>query len=588
MMRHGSWDRSPIALALLCACLCACPQGGAGDTDNATDDPSTGGPGSATDGEPTDGDPTDGDPTDGEPTDGEPAECSDAVLDPGPAPLRRMTHTQYNNTVRDLFPGANIPLQTILVDPKVNGFENNSEVQAPSALLVEQYQKAALAVTAAALASPGAFLPCTPDGGADPAACGHDFLRDLGARAFRRPLAIDEETAFLDFFDQQMAEHNFNVGLQLAMQAILQAPPFIYFPEFGGDPLVDQPELLPLTGHELASRLSYFLWDTTPDALLLSAATSGDLDTVDGIETEVLRMLDDPRARASIVNFHRQWFDLDKISEINPDLATYPDFTPTLRSAMREELDRFVESTIFDGAGSFSALLTSTDTTVDPSLAALYNVAAPPPDTWAPTTLPATERSGILTRAGFLARTAHAVHPSPVRRGVFVLSRILCVPPAPPPPDVNTSPPDESDPDQPKTNRERYAKHTAQDTCGSCHQTIDGVGFGFENYDALGNWRTKDNGFDVDASGELIGSDVDGPFTGAIELSQKLATSTQAHNCVVSQVYRYALGRSTNLDDLCTLGDLRGQFAAASGDIRALLLAVVTSDAFRFRRGTQP
>lgn len=578
-MRHGSWDRSLISLAL----LCACPAGGAADTDN-TSTATTGGPAGDSDDTPT-GDPPTGDPSEGSDT-GEPAECSEAVLDPGAAPLRRMTHTQYNNTVRDLFPGADIPPQTILVDPKVNGFENNSEVQAPSALLVEQYQKAALAVTAAAMAKPDGFLPCPADGGPDPATCGHDLLRDLGARAFRRPLAADEESAYLTFFDQQMAEHNFNVGLQLAMQAILQAPAFIYFPEFGGDPLVDQPELVALTGHELAARLSYFLWDTTPDEALLAAATAGDLDEIAGIEAEVLRMLDDPRARTSLVNFHRQWFDLDKIAEVNPDLATYPEFTPALRTSMRSEIDRFVESTIFDGAGTFAALLTSPATTVDSQLAALYKVAAPPPDTWTDLDLPASERSGILTRAGFLARTAHAVHPSPVRRGVFVLSRLLCVPPAPPPPNVNTSPPDESDPDQPKTNRERYAKHTAQDTCGGCHQSIDGVGFGFENYDALGKWRTLDNTYPVDASGELIGTDVDGPFVGALELSQKLATSTQAHNCVVSQVYRYALGRNTGLDDLCSLADLRGQFAAASGDIRALLLAVVTSDAFRFRRGT--
>lgn len=580
-MRHGSWDRSLVALAL----LCACPADNTADTDNATDAASTAGPGGATDDTPTGGA---SEPTGASDDTGEPAECSDTVLSPGPAPLRRMTHTQYNNTVRDLFPGADIPPQTILVDPKVNGFENNSEVQAPSALLIEQYQKAALAVTAAAMAKPDAFLPCTPDGGADPTKCGHDFLRDLAARAFRRPLAADEESAYQSFFDQQMAEHNFNVGLQLTMQAILQAPAFIYFPEFGGDPLVDQPDLVPLTGHELAARLAYFLWDTTPDELLLSSATAGDLDTIAGIETQVLRMLDDPRARTSLVNFHRQWFDLDKIAEVNPDIATYPEFTPALRTSMRAEIDRFVESTIFDGAGSFAALLTSSETTVDSNLAALYKVAAPPPDTWAPATLPATERSGILTRAGFLARTAHAVHPSPVRRGVFVLSRLLCVPPAPPPPNVNTSPPDESDPDQPKTNRERYAKHTAQDTCGSCHQTIDGVGFGFENYDALGKYRTTDNGYPVDASGNLLGTDVDGPFTGALELSTKLAGSTQAHNCVVSQVYRYALGRNTGPGDLCSLADLRGQFAAASGDMRALLLAVVTSDAFRYRQGDQP
>ena len=577
-MIRGFWDRSSLGVALLL--LLGCPGGDA-------DGPATDGTGlteatvtDASGGATVDTTPTGGDPSTGEPLD----ECAQEVLDPGPGPLRRMTHTQYNNTVRDLFPGAAIPLQTILVDPKVNGFENNSDVQAPSALLIEQYQKAALAVTAAARAEPAGFLPCTADGGADPVDCGHAFLRDFAARAFRRPLAAAEESIYLDFFDQQMAEHGFNVGLQLALQALLQAPSFLYFPEFGGPPLADQPTVTPLGGHELAARMSYFLWDTTPDDLLLAAAAAGDLDEPAGLEAEALRMLADPRARTSLVNFHRQWFDLDKIAEVNPDPASYPGFTPELRASLREELDRFVTATLFDGEGTFAALLTSTATSLDERLAAIYGAPVPPPGTWAPVTLDPTQRAGILTRAGFLARTAHAVHPSPVRRGVFVLSRLLCVPPAPPPGNVDTSPPDPGDPDQPKTNRERYAKHTAQAECASCHKAIDGIGFGFENYDSLGTWRTLDNGHPVDASGELIGTDVDGPFTGAVELSQRLADSERAHDCVVSQVYRYALGRGTNVDDLCSLADLRLQFAAASGDMRALLVAIVTSDAFRFRR----
>lgn len=570
-MRHGFRDRCASGLVLL---LLGCPGGGANEA--ATEATGNDGSGATTDASPTTG----GEPTGGEPID----ECAQAVKDPGPGPLRRMTHTQYNNSVRDLFPGADIPPQTILVDPKVNGFENNSDVQAPSALLIEQYQKAALAVTAAAMADAAAFLPCSADGGPDPAGCGHSFLQDFAARAFRRPLAAAEAAIYLDFFDQQMAEHGFNVGLQLALQAILQAPAFLYFPEFGGAAVADSPTVTALTGHELAARLSYFLWDTTPDAALLAAAAAGELDDAAGLEAEALRMLDDPRARSSLVNFHRQWFDLDKIAEVNPDLATYPGFTPELRASLREELDRFVTATIFDGEGSFAALLTSTATSLDERLAAIYGVPAPAPGTWAPVTLDADQRAGILTRAGFLARTAHAVHPSPVRRGVFVLSRLLCIPPAPPPGNVDTSPPDPADPDQPKTNRERYAKHTAQADCAACHKAIDGIGFGFENYDSLGAWRSKDNGYPIDASGELLGSDVDGPFTGAIELSQRLADSTRAHDCVVSQVYRYALGRGTGTDDLCSLADLRLQFAAEGGDMRALLLAIVASDAFRFRR----
>ncbi|MDC0722459.1 DUF1592 domain-containing protein [Nannocystis bainbridge] len=553
--------------------------GGGGGNDDAT--AATEGTGVATDAATTA--PTTSEGTGEDPTEGEPADC-EGPLDPGPAPLRRLTHSQYNNTVRDLFPGVTLPLQTIAVDPKVNGFENNADVQTPSALLIEQYQRAALEVTKAAWASPEAFLPCAADGGGEPQQCGHTFLLDLGARAFRRPLTADEEAAFLGFFDQQLAETNFTVALQLTVQAVLQSPAFLYFLEFGGEP-IEGGEAVALTGHELAARLSYFLWDSMPDAQLLAAATAGDLDTVEGLAAEALRMLDDGKARGALVNFHRQWFDFDGVALINPDPATYPTYTPELRTAMRAELDRFVESTLFDGPGTFASLLTSTATDVEATLAALYGVDAPPPGEWAPVSLDPGERSGILTRAGFLARTAHAVHPSPVKRGVFVLARLLCVPPAPPPANVNTNPPDEGEPGQPKTNRERYAKHTAQADCASCHVTIDGVGFGFENYDALGRWRDLDNGEPVDASGALIGTDVDGSFDGAIELSQKLATSTQAHDCVVSQVYRYALGRGTTAADLCSLGDLRAQFAEASGDVHALLLAVVTSDAFRTRKG---
>lgn len=556
-----------------------CSGGGGNDDDTATA-ALTEGPGTATDAATTT--PTTSEGTGVDPTEGEPADC-EGPLDPGPAPLRRLTHTQYNNTVRDLFPGVTLPLQTISVDPKVNGFENNADVQTPSALLIEQYQRAALAVTEAAWAAPEAFLPCAADGGGEPQQCGHTFILDFGARAFRRPMTADEEAAFLGFFDQQLAETNFTVALQLTTQALLQSPAFLYFLEFGGEP-IEGGEAVALTGHELAARLSYFLWDSMPDAQLFAAAAAGDLDTVEGLAAEAMRMLGDSKARGALVNFHRQWFDFDGVALINPDPATYPNYTPELRTAMRAELDRFVESTLFEGPGTFASLLTSTETDVDATLAALYGVDAPPPGEWAPVSLDPAQRSGILTRAGFLARTAHAVHPSPVKRGVFVLARLLCVPPAPPPANVNTNPPDEGEPGQPKTNRERYAKHTAQADCASCHTAIDGVGFGFEHYDALGRWRDLDNGEPVDASGELVGTDVDGAFDGAVELSQKLATSTQAHDCVVSQVYRYALGRGTTAADLCSLGDLRAQFAASSGDVHALLLAVVTSDAFRTRK----
>ncbi len=516
--------------------------------------------------------------------DGDGDECLAGVADPGPAPVRRLTARQYANTVRDLFPGVTLPEPTILVDPLVAGFENNAQAQTPSALLIEQYQRAAVEVTEAAMQQADLWLPCASDGGADPQGCGHALLLELGPRAFRRPLDAEQEQVYLGFFDQQLAELGFSVALQLTLQAMLQAPEFIY--------LIEQTEAAegegpaPLDGYSLATRLSYFLWDTMPDPELFAAAESGELADDDGLLAQIDRMLADPRARVATVNFYRQWFDLDAIDTIALDPATYPDYTPQLRDAMREELERLAEWTVFEAEGSFADLLTSEQTWIDPQLAALYGVDAPA--SWELVSLDAAERSGILTRAGFLASRAHAVHPSPVKRGVFVLEHLLCQPPPPPPPEVDTNVP-EGEANDPKTNRERYQAHTTDLTCQGCHQTIDGIGFGFENYDSLGRWRTLDNGFAVDASGELIGAGqgVDGPFVGALELSDKLASSEVAHRCAVTNYLRWALARSPALDDACFRAELDEAFLANEGHLRTLVAEIVLSDAFRYRR-TQP
>ncbi len=515
------------------------------------------------------------------------ADACAGVRDPGPSPLRRLSHTQYANSVRDLFPGVAIPSLTIAVDPAVHGFENDAGAQVPSALLVEQYQRAALAVTEAAMAAPTSWSPCGADGGADPSGCGRALVRDFGGRAFRRPLSVEEEDAFLGFFDQQLAASGFAVALPLTLQAMLQSPQFLYFLEFGGAPIEGADDVVALTGYELAARLSYFLWDTTPDDVLLAAAAAGELDTSEGVAAQAERMLADPKARAAAVNFHRQWLDLDAIDRIDPDLATFPWYTPALKASLRRELERFVSWVLFDGPGTFAALLTARAAEIDGPLAEIYATPGPPGDAWAQVELDAAERAGLLTRAGFLAATAHAVHPSPVKRGVFVLSRLLCAPPAPPPPGASTELPDGTG-DEPTTNRERYAEHTARPECAACHVMIDGVGFGFEHYDALGRYRAQDGGAPVDARGELVGTDVDGPFDGALELSERLADSAQARGCVVAQVYRYALGRGATVDDACELGALMAEFEDVRGDMRALLRAVVASDAFRLRRGGAP
>ncbi len=558
-----------LLLALMSAPGCGDP-----DEEMMTDgEGTTAGPGETADSEPT--------ATDG--GTGEPGGACEGLHDPGPAPLRRLTHTQYNNTVDDLFPGADIPPQTILVDPKSGGFENDGELQNPSALLIEQYQKAAVAVTDAALDGIGVWLPCAPDGGANPTQCGHDFLVDFGARAFRRPLTDDERAAFLGFFDERLAADNFNVALQLAMQAFLQAPPFLYFLEFNGAPVDGQSDIVLLDDYEIAARLSYFLWDTTPDAALLAAAAAGELTTEAGLEQQARRLLGEAPARRAVVNFHRQWLDFEKTELSSLDEATYPAWDPeTTNHALLEELRRFIEHTIFDGEGTLAALLTSSESFADATVAEIYGVPAPA-EPWGPVSLDPSQRAGVLTTPGWLSGHAHAVNPSPVQRGVFVMERLLCQVAPPPPADVDTNPPDGGAED-PKTNRERYDQHTQDATCASCHKIIDGIGFGFEHYDSAGRYRELDNGFPVDASGELIGTDVDGPFVDGIELAQRLGQSEVVRSCVVSQYFRYALGRAPEISDGCTQAALQAEFETTGGDIHELLVSVVLSDAFRYRR----
>lgn len=499
-----------------------------------------------------------------------------AATDIGPTALRRLTPSAYQNTVRDLFPGVVLPTVTLAADPLVHGFDNNGESQSPSALLVEQLFDGATAIAEAAAAFPSTAFGCPVDGGPDPLACGTTFLTAFGPRVFRRPLAADEQAEAVDLFTTVLAEDGFEVAIQVAVQLWLQAPEFVYLPEIGA---TGSSGVVPLSGYELASRMSYFLWNTMPDDALFAAAASGALATPEGIEAEALRMLDDPRAVDGIDDFDRLWLTLDLVDAIALDPATYPTFDAAVREAIGLEALWFARRALSEG--TLETLLTDRSAELVPETAEVYGVSLP--SAGGLVDLPAGERSGVLTRAAFLATRAHAVHPSPVKRGVFVLDRLLCTPPAPPPPDVDTSVPEPSG--EPTTNRERYAAHVARPSCAGCHEAIDGIGFGFEHYDSLGMWRDTDGGFPVDATGTFTIGDLDGvPFDGAVEASALLAGSRTVSDCVAEAQVRYALGRSLVTGDGPVLEDLAGGFADAGGRFRDLRIAIVTSDAFRSRR----
>ena len=499
-----------------------------------------------------------------------------------PSPLRRLTEDELNHTLRDLFAGISLPHVTVTEDIG-REFEGETSTQQPSDLVVEQLRAGMNAVSAAAVSHKDLLLPLQPTGPEEYAAAANALIDAFLPRAFRRPVVPSEASLFRAFFDERAAEADFDSALQLLLQAILQSPSFLY-----------RFELAPTAGdgtgrvlvepYEMASRLSYFLWASMPDQELFEAARTGELWREDIVMAQARRMLADPRAEDAILSFHRQWLEFDRILQINKDASVHPTYNETLRQSMREEANRFILD-VFINDGTLRSLLTSRTTHVNAVLAQLYGIPAPAA-TWERSELPA-DRAGILTQAQFLASHAHAVDPSPVLRGVFVLNRLLCESPPQPAGNINITPPSEQDEGGAgRTNRERYRAHEDIPSCKSCHVAIDGIGFGLEGFDAIGASRTQDNGRPVDASGSLEATAVGGTFTGAAQLAQILADSDQVERCVLNHWFRFGMGRHELPVDEPDLLAVREAFRAADGDVRELLVALVASDSFRTRKAT--
>lgn len=512
----------------------------------------------------------------------------------GTAPLRRLTEEELNNTLRDLFTRSGVAISIPFVplsDGDGGGFDGNVARQTPSDLAIEQLRAGAIEVSAFAVARTDLLLAREPVAGdaADVQAVGEELVAWLTPRAFRRPVDPSELETYTAFFRSMLAEHNFETALQLVIQAILQAPSFLYRIEIGAgdsDATIDGtfdgtvPDAKALSQHELATRLSYLLWASMPDDELTQAANDGALATTAQLEAQARRMLADEKARDAILSFHRQWLDLDAVLNADKDPGTYPEWNDTLRGSLREEADAMIEEAILAGDGRLATLLTTTTTRLDAPVASLYGV-APPENPWDVVELPAQQRAGILTQGAFLASRAHQVNGSPVLRGVFILDRLLCESPPPPDVGIDTTPPAASAEEEPTTNRARYAQHTSDTACQGCHAGIDGIGFGFEAYDATGRFRSEDGGFPVDDSGNLDGTSLGGTFKGAPELARLLADSSLVHDCVARQWLMWSRGRSEESNDIAHDEALLASFVHSQGDVRELLVSIATSAAFR-------
>lgn len=504
-----------------------------------------------------------------------PEDLQCAALAPAAAPAALLTRSQYDNTILDLLGDASHPSATFPPENEVQGFRNNILAHQASPLLVEEYLKAAEGIATRAVGTRLAEIaPC--DVGADSMTCGQAFVDQFGSLAFRRPLTDQERQVFFDLFQRTLATGDYTTAISLTLQAILQSPQFLYRTDSMRAP-TPETGAIALGPYELASRLAYFLTDSMPDAELRAAASAGQLLTDDEIRAHALRLLQTPRAHQMVRQFHHQWLRLDSLASVGRDAPELGDEASLLGQDWLTSLDRFIDHVYWE-RGNVAAFFDSPRVYLTPRLASLYGVATAGGEA-DPVDLP--DRSGLLTQPALLALLAHPDQSAPVLRGVFVRERILCLEVPPPPPSVNAVPPD---PDPSLTTRERFKVHTEQAQCLACHQLFDGIGFGFEGYDQLGRYRDTENGFPVDVSGEVYGTNdaaLDGTFTGTAELAARLGASQRVRNCIATSFYRYALGRIETAADSCSLDQIEAAFE--TGDLASLLVAITLSDAFRYR-----
>ena len=525
------------------------------------------------------------------------AACGDDRAAPGvgPAPLRRLSNREYLNALADLFPDQAPDLPALPNDADVAGFENAAEAQQPSDVRIARFEAIANAYAEGATrdaAAIQAVVGC--DSWATPTqatTCAAQFVARTGRRVFRRPLTADEQDRFALRFASWQAAVDFEAAVRLSLATMLQSPQFLYRPEPADGPSGTASHPIAVEPYAMASRLSFFLWESGPDEPLLEAAANDELHTEDQIRGQAERMLDDPRARRTLWDFHRQWLGLDRILADEHQLRTPevdPGWTASTPGNAIEESRRFVEA-VAAGDGTLHDLLTSRRAWVNGDLARIYGVPAPAdPATWQEVVLPEAERAGLLTRVAFLAGTSHRGATSPPIRGNAVQLRLLCRLAVEPPPGADLSMPVAAPGTGPATNRTLFENRTAAPGCQSCHKDLNGIGFGFEHYNAAGVFQTAEQGLPIDARGLLDGTDVDMAFDGALALSAALTDSEIVHRCAAQQWLRYALGRAPGATEAQLVNALASDFYASGGNLRALLVAIATAPTFRMRRSWEP
>lgn len=510
---------------------------------------------------------------DGTSSQASPVDCTDPDR-PGPRLLRLLTRREYAATVADLLAIDEPATDDLPVEPRVAGYDNNAAAAAVTSRHVDAYLAAADAAVRAGLKAKDKWIGCDLANGG----CRTSFIDRFGRRAFRRPLRSDERARYEAMFGSDLTGGSNDEGVAAIVSSMLISPSFLYRSELGAKA---EDGTYPLTPFELATALSFTFLGVAPDDALLDLAASGKLE----VEKVARAMLADPRSRPQVARFFGQWLDTTSLLATNKDKVLYPTFTDAVRVGLDAEQRAFVEHVTFDSTHAFGELLAADYVFANDAVARFYGL--PSPGSAAPKRLAAgPERGGILTLGAVLASHAHSNESSPIKRGKWVRDRLLCQDLPPPPVNADTTPPGL---DPSLTTRERFARHTSDPSCRSCHQFIDGVGFAFERYDGVGAHRTEEGGKPIDARGEIKGREslsngVAESFDGPKGLAALLAKGDGAPRCFATHWFRFARGMKEGEQEVCASRALGKRFLESGQDIRELLVAVVTQRSFLVRR----
>jgi hypothetical protein len=483
-----------------------------------------------------------------------------------------LTREQYINTVSDLL---GFDVRPLVKFADAGGRKLDAAVYLTALAAEERLRTAeAIAAEAAGPANLPRLSPC--DAVASESACADQLIDRLAPRAFRRPLAAAQRADLRQLFDQgRAAAGSFASGVEALVAGVLQAPEFLYL--FTTPPRETRAgAVVALDDFDLASRMSYFLWNSAPDDELTAAAAAGRLASADQVSAQARRLLAHPRAVRMREDFYRGWLELDNLASVT---RQDPAFTPALAADLGRSILEGIHA-VYRGDGKSQTLLGDSTLFLDDRLARLYAPAATPGADLKATAVDRGQRRGLLTHPALMTVLADADASDPIRRGKFVRMKLLCGEVPEPLDDIPDLPPLRAG----LSTRQRLEQHRSMPACRACHQLFDPIGMAFESFDFVGRFREQDQGVAVDTSGEVIGDvDVKGTFARGMELVDRLAGSADARRCLAGQFYRYAVTRDPDPAEKCALAAIEDRFAG-KGDLNDLLLAIAVSDGFRFRQ----